>query len=543
MSTDRPDLLDRLDDPMTRRRLLRTGGSGLIVVAGGSWLAACGGSSSDSSSSGTTPGGTPAASAGTPKKGGTLRLGASGGGDNDTLDAQNPLSNSDFARGFALYEGLVDLDHKGKVRMVLAESIEPNKDATEWTIKLRPNVKLHDGKDFTAEDVLYSLRRIQTKKFPGAISFGPIDLKNAKVVDKLTLRVPFKEPYAIFPEGLTLVQTKMVPRGFDAKKPIGTGPFKYVSFTPGRESTFVRHEEYWDTGKPYLDKLVITNFADETSQINALQSNQVDAVDYLSSTSVAAAKGAGAQVIVSKTAAWGPFTMRVDKAPFTDNRVRQALRLIVDRDQMNKQVFGGLGTVANDVWGSADPAFDKTLPQRKQDIPKAKALLKAAGQSNLDLALITTPNAPGQIQAAQVFATQAKAAGIKVKITNQTPTQYFANAYLKVPFSQDFWPTQPYLVAAGQAVVKGAPFSATHQADPKYDALYTKATKTLDAGQRADLVKQMLKFDYEQGGNIIPYYFPVIDAVAKNVKGVVPDATGLAMGGFSWKEVWMEGAA
>lgn len=258
------------DAGITRRKLVRVGGSGLVVVAGSSWLAACGGSKGkDTAAAG---GGSPAT--GTPKRGGTLRLGASGGGDNDTLDGQNLLSNADFARGFALFEGLTDLDDEGKVRMVLAESIEPNKDATEWTIKVRPNVKTHDGKDFTAEDVLFSLRRIQSKKFPGAVSFGPIDLKAAKVVDKLTLRVPFKEAYAIFPEGLTLVQTKMVPRGFDPKKPIGTGPFKFVSFTPGRESTFVRHDEYWEAGKPYLDKVVITNFADETSQVNALQANQ-----------------------------------------------------------------------------------------------------------------------------------------------------------------------------------------------------------------------------------------------------------------------------
>ena len=542
MSTEeqRPGATTRLDDEgITRRKMLRVGGSGLVVVGGASWLAACGGGSSSSSGTSAASSASPA-STGTPKKGGTLRVGASGGGDNDTLDGQNVLSNPDFGRGVALFDPLVDLDHQGKVRMVLAESIEPNKDATVWTIKLRPNVKSHDGKDFTADDVLYSLRRIESKKFPGAISFGPIDLKAAKVVDKLTLRVPFKEAYAIFPEGLTLAQTRMVPRGFDPKKPIGTGPYKYVSFTPGRESTFVRHEEYWDPGKPYLDKLVITNFADETSQVNALQAGQVDAIWYLSSTSVAAAKGAGAQVIVSKTAAWGPFTMRVDKAPFTDVRVRQALKLVVDRPQMNEQVFGGLGTVANDVWGSADPAFDKSLPQRNQDLEQAKSLLKAAGQPDLQLALITTPNAPGQIQAAQVFATQAKAAGVQTKITNQTPTQYFANSYLKVPFSQDYWPTQPYLVSAGQAVVKGAPFSATHQADPAYDALYTKATKTVDAAQRTELIHQMLKFDYEKGGDIIPYYFPVIDAVSSKVKGVPPTVTGLALGGFNWKRVWME---
>ncbi len=519
---------------LTRRTLLQRGGTGLVVVTGSGWLAACGGGSSSSSGSGTQ------ANTGKPVRGGTLRLGGSGGGETDTLDGQNALTNTDFARAYALFEPLTQVDSKGVVRPVLAESLEPNKDATQWTIRLRQNAKSHDGKPYEAADLLYSLRRIQSKKYPGAVSFGPIDLKAAKVMDARTLRIPFNKPYAVFDEGLALVQSVMVPRGFDPKKPIGTGPFKFVSFTPGRESTFERFDEYWDSPKPYLDKLVITNFSDETSQVNALQSGQVDAIDYLSSTSVAAAKSAGGQVIVSKTGAWGPITMRVDKAPFSDVRVRQALRLVVDRPQMNEQVYGGLGTTANDVFGIFDPLFFKGLPKRERDIEQAKSLLKAAGQSDLQLPLITTPNAPGQIQAAQVFATQAKDAGVRTKITNQQPSTYFANSYLKVPFSQDYWPYQPYLVAAGQATVKGAPFSATHQADPQYDKLYQQAIREVDEGKRGELVKEMLQFDYDKGGNIIPYNFPVIDAVAANVKGVKPGVSGVALNGFDWKNFWVE---
>ena len=525
----------QLASGLTRRTLLRRGSAGLLVVAGGDLLAACGGSGTQSPS---TSGGSSAA-AGTPRQGGTLRLGGSGGGATDTLDGQNALTNTDFARAYALFDPLATLDTKGHVTLVLAESIEPNKNATEWTIRLRPNVKSHDGKAYTADDLLYSLRRIQTKKYPGAVSFGPINLGAAKVMDSQTLRIPFSAPYAIFPEGLCLTQSVMVPRGFDPKKPIGTGPFKFVSFTSGRESTFARNDEYWEQGKPYLDTLVITNFSDETSQINALQSGQVDAVDYLSSSSLAAAQSAGAQVLISTTGAWGPITMRVDQAPFSDVRVRQALRLVVDRPQMLEQVFGGKGNIANDTWGRFDPGF-VSFPQRHQDIAQAKSLLKAAGHADLPLALITTANAPGQVAAAQVFATQAQAAGIKTSVTNQSPTQYFANSYLKVPFSQDYWPYQPYLVATQQAVVKGAPFSATHQADPGYDAIYQQAIRTLDLTKRNALIGELLKFDYEKGGNIIPYNFPVIDAVSSKVKGVKTGVTGIALNGFDWKNFWME---
>ena len=108
---------------------------------------------------------------------------------------------------------------------------------------------------------------------------------------------------------------------------------------------------YWQSGLPHLDGVVTTNIADETSQVNALQSGQVDVINFLSQGSVAALQAGGMHVNISKTGGWGPFTMRVDQKPFDDVRVRQALRLMVDRKEMLDQVFGGQGQVGNDVFG------------------------------------------------------------------------------------------------------------------------------------------------------------------------------------------------
>lgn len=530
--------VDMHADGITRRRLMRLTGAGALTLSAGGLLAACGG---DSSSGTTAPAAAGGSGGGAPKRGGMLTLGASGGSDKDTLEAQNLLTNCDYARGYALYEGLTTMDKQGKIVNLLAESIEPNKNATEWTIRLRPGVVMHDGKTFGAKDVLFSFDRIIKQNFPGKASLGPIDLKASKAVDERTVRLAYDAPYGILPEQLALIYAFMVPVGYDPRKPVGTGPFKFESFDPGQQSTFVRHADYWDEGKPYLDKLVITNIVDETAQVNALQAGQVDAIDYLSSTSLAAVEAAGAQAIIARTGAWGPFTMRLDRAPFSDNRVRLALKLVIDRQQMLEQVFSGHGSIGNDVWGIFDADFDAELPQRDQDLEQAKSLLRAAGQSDLRVELITTPNAPGQVQAAQVFATQAKAAGITTKITNQTPTEYFDKSYLKVPFSQDYWPYQPYLVATSYATISRAAYSATHQSDKAYDALFKKASSTTDPSARRDAIHEMLKYDHDQGGDIIPYHFPVIDAVSAKVKGVEPSVTGVAMGTFDWKSIWVEG--
>lgn len=521
---------------LTRRQLLQVGGAGVLTVGLGS-LAACAGSTKDR-------GAQAAGGGGAPKRGGTLRVGATSGGSGDTLDGQNGLTTMDFLRVGALFEQLVRVNGTtGQSELVLAESMEPNATATEWTIRVKPDVTFHNGKPLTAKDVLHSLQRIKDNNFPGATAVAPLDLAAARVMDERTLRIPSQAPYSIFPEGLaTCISARVVPEDYDPKKPIGTGPFKFGTFTAGQESSFDRFDGYWQSGRPYLDKLVIINFADETAQINALQSGQVDLIDQLSSASVPLVKSAGGNVVVSKTASFVPFTMRVDKAPFSDVRVRQALRLLVNRKEFNEQVYGGLGVVGNDTFGAADAAYQGAqLPQREQDLGQAKALLRAAGQSQLQVELYASAIGPGAISAASVFATQAKEAGVSVKIRTQDPTQFFSQSYSQVPFAESWWNVGSYLAEAQQGIAKGAPFNEIHQADAGWQKLYDQALATVAPTARGNLVHELLKFDHEQGGYIIPAYFPGIEGMSSRVGGVVQNLTGLPVNGSNWHDLWIDG--
>jgi peptide/nickel transport system substrate-binding protein len=530
-----------IDNHFTRRKLIQAGGAGALVIGLGGVLAACGGGeSSAGTSAGTSTAG--AGGGGTPRPGGTLRVGATGGGTSDTLDAQNSLTTVDFMRAGALSEQLVIMNPKtGQPENVLAETIEANKAATEWTIRVRPDVTFHDGKPLTSKDVLYSLQRIEKEQFPGLINLGPINLKGAKTLDAQTLRVPFDQPYAILPEGLAGSFTiRIVPVGYNPKRPVGTGPFKYKSFTPGQQSTFVRYDDYWQNGKPYLDSLEIIDFADETAQVNALQSGQVDLVDQLSYASVAPVEGNGGKILVSKTAGFVPFTMATDTAPFDDVNVRQALRLAVNREEMNQQVFGGLGSIGNDVFGAIEPSY-KDLPQREQDIEQAKALLAKAGQSDLNVTLYSSATGPGAESSASVFATQVAAAGITVKIVTQPTTQFWGQSYGKVPFALSFWNVASYLVQSGQGVAKGAPFNEIKQEDAHWQSLYDQALRTLDSAPRQELVKQLMEFDYEQGGYIIPVNFPGIEGMSSKVNGVTENITGFPLNGSNGlQDIWLE---
>ncbi|EQD36219.1 peptide ABC transporter,substrate-binding protein, partial [mine drainage metagenome] len=158
----------------------------------------------------------------------------------------------------------------------------------------------------------------------------------------------------------------IVPVGYDPTKPNGTGPYKYKSFTPGQQSTFVRNPNYWKAGLPYLDEVIITDFADEASMLNALQAGELDAIGGIGAQSYNSLKSnTGVSTLSSKSGAFQPFTMRVDQKPFSDVRVRQAFRLAVNRPELINSSLGGYGFVGADVSSPFDPYYDHSLTRQQ----------------------------------------------------------------------------------------------------------------------------------------------------------------------------------
>ena len=354
--------------------------------------------------------------------------------------------------------------------MLLAESIEPGKTPKTWDVRLKPDLTFHNGKPVTADDVIFSLRRITDPKDPkvGAASIGYIDRAGLKKMDDLTVRIPLQFANSGFPDDLGQYFNSIVPTDYDPENPVGTGPFKYESFTPGEQSKFVKNPDYWESGKPYADELVIIDFTEDTARVNALLGGQVDAITTLPASQIANVQANPSfKVLISETGAWQPFTMRVDAAPFDDNRVRQAMRLIVDRQQMVDQVLSGQGRIANDLYAPYDPDYASELPQREQDLEQAKSLLKQAGQEGLTVELVTAPVFQGIVEAAQVFAEQAKGAGVNVKLRKVDSGTFYGDNYLKWPFAQDFWATRVYLAQVAQGDLPESPFNETHWQGPE----------------------------------------------------------------------------
>ncbi len=391
----------------------------------------------------------------------------------------------------------------------------------QYTIHLRKGIEFNNGKPFTADDVLYSFQRIGTKAYglTGFAATATMDIAGMTKLDKYTVRLPLKSPDATVPQTLASYTFNMVPVGYKAypAPQIGTGPYKLKSFTPGQRSVHVRNPNYWRSGEPYFDQVTIIDYSDSTAQVNALLSGQIDAMTDLPASQVAVLAGRGMHALVSKTGGWLPLCMAIDMPPFNDVRVRQAMRLIVDRPQMITQVLSGYGFKGNDLYAPFDPGYDSSLPQRNQDISAAKRLLKAAGHQNLVVDLHTTNGASGMVEVATVFANQASAAGIKINIRNDP--NYYGNQYLKLAFSIDFWGTRSYLNQVQQGSLPNSPYNETHW-PPKsgtgsnFISLYNQALATTDVAKRIEIEHEMQKLEYDIGGYIIPFFGDLIDGYA-----------------------------
>jgi peptide/nickel transport system substrate-binding protein len=367
-------------------------------------------------------------------------------------------------------------------------------------------------------------------------------------MDKYTVRLPLLSADSTIPQTLASYTFGIVPVGYktysgDVSTQVGTGPYKLKSFDPGQQSVSERNPNYWRSGEPYFDQVTIIDFADATAQVNALLGGQIDAMTDLPASQVQVVKSHQMAALISKTGGWLPLCMAIDMPPFNDNRVRQAMRLLVDREAMVEQILSGYGFVGNDLYSPFDEGYNKDLPQREQDIDQAKSLLKAAGKEGLNVDLHTTAGAAGMVSLASVFASQAKQAGVTINVKNDP--NYYGDAYLKLAFSVDFWGTRGYLNQVQQGSLPTSPYNETHW-PPKsgpgsnFGSLYKQALAATDDSKRVEIEHEMQKLEYDNGGYIIPFFGDLIDGYSTKVQGLKPSKGTLNLDtyGHGYRTIW-----
>jgi peptide/nickel transport system substrate-binding protein len=501
------------ESTLTRRRLLESGAAAGLVIASAGAL----GQAADAF-----------AAAPKPRRGGTLRVGMLGGGDTETLDPNLGGANEiDIARKMQIFERLFTYDLNGSPVRQLAQDVSASNDLRKWTIKLVSDRHWHDGSALTADDVVHSFRFIlnkNNKAFGYSNLSGVMTPGSIRRRDSRTVQIVLEQPNAELPTILSAHQLMIFKRGTTSfARPIGTGPFKFKSFTRGQRSVYVRNPDYPKHDGPYLDAVEFLSVTDATAKLNALIGGQVDAIDDIDPTTVRVIAGRpGLQVLRARGTNFVPMTMSVDMPPFTDPRVRQAFKLMTDRKQMVQQVQNGEGYVANDLFSPADPDFPRAgeIPQRPYDPEQAKSLLKQAGQSNLTVPLYTGAAGSGMVESATLFVNQAKLAGVTVTLDTVPGDQYWDVKYLKAPFAQSWWAGRPLVTQIQACLVSSSHDNETHWLQPAFDKLFADALTTKNATQRHEKFVTLQRMLWDNGGYIIWGFNNVLDGYAKRVHGL-----------------------
>jgi len=434
--------------------------------------------------------------------------------------------------GEQVFEGLTRWGADGSLQWDLAVSMEPEQGLDEWTIRLRPGVRFHDGSPLTADDVIYSIRWMidPANQYSPATNISMVDPAGLSRVDEHTLRVRLTQPYGPFPQLWAFNRLLIARDGAGPESMIGTGPFAVASFAAQQEAVLKRFEDYWGT-KPGFAQLRMLNFPDQDAMVNALRAGQIDIADAVPFTQIASLAAEQSLATLESAVLGGPMIgMRTDVAPFSDPRVREAFRLIVDRKQVLSNAFSGYGEVGNDINVRSTACAAPSVPQREQDVERAKALLAEAGVSGLNIDLTTDGLAPGMMELAQLFAQQAAKAGVTVNVRKLDVAE-FVSKYREWPLAIGL-SGDDYLSMIPAYYQPGGGQNLTRFDDAEYNALAASLRLTTDPQGQCALVTQMLQIQYERGGDIMPVYFNSVVVHNVRVHGLTADRNGRAAYNF-----------
>lgn len=451
--------------------------------------------------------------------GATVRMGVVGTGAFGKLEPHRSEGDSlqEIAVSSNIYEPLTTMDPDGKLQFLLAESITPDDEtAAIWTIKLRPGITFHTGQPLTADDVIFSLKRISE---PGTITGGNLGPVSAyDKIDDLTLRLTLGAPRSWLPEGLSDPFSGIVPVGFTPEVPVGTGPFKLAATNLQQGAVLARFDDYHGT-PAVADTVEISLFADASAAANALASGQIDLFPGLENYLVSEFEGNEAIAIYdSPTGRFMPIQMRIDVPPFDDVRLRQALRLVIDRDAVVNSAWGGYAQKGNDLYSIYDADFATDLV-RERDVDAARALVEEAGLvgTEVDLAMYADS------ATALVLAENAKEIGITINVKQLEGATFYGEEYFtRNFFGGDYYPNNPYFVISALCDGPNPSLDQVRWRDEEYLALWVEASGTLDPAVRKEKLHRMQEILFEKGGWIIPAFGNDLAAYSVSLGGL-PD--------------------
>jgi peptide/nickel transport system substrate-binding protein len=462
--------------------------------------------------------------AATPKKGGSLRMASNLHGPDDQLDPVVFTSTIDYTRGRATYNSLCQIGEGLVPNPDLAESFTPNKDATEWTFKIRNGVTFHDGKKLTADDVVYSMKRHQGEASKSVIKSVLESVSEWKKTGPMEVKAILSSPNADLPVLMGLYQAKIVQEGSTGDG-IGTGPFVMESFQPGVKSVHVRNNNYFRDG-PYLDAVEITAITDPVARVNALLAGDMQIIAQVDPQAFRQIESSSTATLLS--------------VPGSNNDFVLGMKYIQDRERIVKRVLKGKGTVGNDTPIATAHGADycHELPIRPFDPDKAKFHFKKSGYSTAELFI--APVMSGIEDACLLAQANCAKIGFDLKLKKVPTDGYWGAVWMKEPLNVVSWNMRP--TANSQLAIQFAPGAAwndTYWNNDRMGELLKLSLAETDPAKRHQYYCEMQTLVHNESGMVIPAFSNVNDGIANNVMGIPQVPTG-QVGGSEWPEyVWL----
>jgi peptide/nickel transport system substrate-binding protein len=515
---------------MTRRQAIKwLTGMGISVVAAGSLITRL----------------DQALAAETPKRGGRMRVATTSVSVKDSMDPAKFSTASDYMRGYTFYSGLTRFNAKTQAEPELAQSFEPNAEATQWVFKLRKGVTFHDGKTLDADDVVYSLMRHKDPNVGSVAKTMANQISDVKADGKDTVVITLTGPNADFPILLATRYFMILKNGTtDFSTAVGTGSYKVKEFKPGTRALGVRNENYFHEGRPYMDEMEIIGIGDDTARLSALYSGDVQMINSIAPASIPDVESRKEVRLESvKAPRFTPLNMMVDRPPFQNNPdLRLALKYLFDREKVLKTIYKGHGQIGNDhLFAPDDPFYDTALPVRMLDHDKAKFHLKKAGMEKATLELHVSEAAFGSVELGMMLQAEAAKVGLTIDLKREPSDGYWTNIWRKKSFHAGEWdarPTDDLLLTQG--FKSDAEWNETQYKNEKLDKLVDEGRATLDLGKRKEIYHEIQKIFYEDGTNVVPAFADFITAVNAKVRGLIPVRTANLSGQNFADSVWMD---
>ncbi|WP_251551216.1 ABC transporter substrate-binding protein [Neobacillus muris] len=509
----------------------------MLLVALTMVMAGCSSNSSTKEKPSTKP---DSEASGEPKQGGELTVAYAV--DITNFDPIKGTTGNDHALLWPVYEPLVKFTPDMKPEPGLAESWEYPDDKT-LVLHLKKDVKFHDGTPFNGEAVKFNIDRVNSKD--SQIS----DLKSiesVEVVDDSTVKLHLSKPdssilLALSDRGGMMVSPTAVEQyGADySQHPVGAGPFKVKSHVPNGEIVYEANKDYWDKGKPYLDKITVKVIPDANSQINALKSGQVDFVPGVAVQNAASLEK-NADIVLNSENTLGHFMLylKASVEPFDNKAVRLAVLYGIDREELIKAINFGQGEVADQPFPKGYWAHDDSI-SLKYDPEKSKQLLKDAGLKDVSFTLVTYP-----IEYWSRLANAIKGQLEKVGITVNIETLE-ANAAVQKFMTDNntdaltgSWSGRPDpQMTINSLYSKDSFYNPGKISTPELEGLISEAASTYEQEKRAELYGKISNEAIIQQGIAIPLFTtPATHAMNKKVKGFEPNLLGKPIFSTLWVE-------